>query len=148
MRTLDDAAVGQVRKLPEPPRIIPNRSSQTPMAADEDPSWLQRAMRYASFAVPTLVFAGFILNLLIKFTDRYLIAGLVIFGFSCAIGRFLHRRSENLEAQLFYVRVSPDDSEGTNASVDGAALVASAAFVFFAISLPYVPEFWGALFSR
>ena len=91
---------------------------------------LRTRMRFASFAVPSLVA---VLNLMIcwrRHFDKTSIEGAV---FSILIvlylANFLSRRSRGLSASLGYVSVRADSDEGLYGSVDVVALWASVAFV-------------------
>jgi len=87
-------------------------------------------MRFVSFALP-IAFSGLL-------AMGVLIAGIARVGlfsaaagllFSLYAGRFLHRRSKNLEAVFFSTRVRPSDSEDRKFQCELGVLMGAAVLV-------------------
>jgi hypothetical protein len=109
------------------------------MDSKEEMRGMKRAMHNIAFSLPVaIVLAGSINLWIFDFYKNLLYGEAFLFVASCLLARFLYRRSKNLEATFFYVRVSPSDDEGKTFSTECAAIIVAVGFVLVSIFEPYV----------
>jgi hypothetical protein len=93
-------------------------------------SGLRAALRFASFALPSIVTSA---ALLLCWRHRFVLrsilwAGFMILG-SVYGAIFLSRRSRGLSARFFYVSTGPDQDEGSQDQTDFGVLAGATIYV-------------------